>query len=152
MNITFDVLHVSEVVRDYIIPCLTKYQVLALLGPLGAGKTTLVKELLHQCGVKQTITSPTFNYVNTYHDDQGRTFHHFDLYRIKTMDDFFNAGFDEYFQQKNTWVFVEWPEVINAFLKSRSEVVCYITLNYLQQSPDLRNLKLCEPMLERNST
>jgi len=145
MKTTFELSHINSVVKDHIIPCMAKHHIFAFIGPLGAGKTTLIKELLHQCGVTQNITSPTFNYVNTYQSKQNMIFHHFDLYRIKNLDDFINAGFDEYFQQTNTWCFVEWPEVIDLFLKSRPEAACYIKLSYIEQDPALRQLEIYEP-------
>lgn len=102
-------------------------KVFTFTGPLGAGKTTLVRALLVSCGVAGPITSPTFTYVNTYKNDQGQLFHHFDLYRIGRLDDFLMAGFDEYLYAQDSWSFIEWPEVIMPLLKSQ---VCHVAIDY----------------------
>ena len=52
--------------------------IVTLEGPLGAGKTTLVKALFAQMGVAEQVTSPTFGYVNTYQSAKG-VLHHFDV-------------------------------------------------------------------------
>ena len=61
---------------------LAQCQVITFTGPLGAGKTTLVQSILRAQGITEPIMSPTFTYVNAYKDQLGRTFYHFDLYRI----------------------------------------------------------------------
>ena len=95
-------------------------------GMLGAGKTTLVKEILRQAGVKEVTTSPTFTYVNLYKVD-GKTLYHFDLYRINSLDGFLQQGFDEYLYQPDSWSFIEWPEVIEPLLKKE---ICDVKLEY----------------------
>ena len=101
--------------------------VITFTGPLGAGKTTIIRELLHQVGVQEPITSPTFTYMNVYTNKLGQKFYHFDLYRIATLDDFCAAGFDEYLYQANSWVFIEWPEPVIPLLKRG---VCHINIDY----------------------
>jgi tRNA threonylcarbamoyladenosine biosynthesis protein TsaE len=102
------------------------YQLFTFTGPLGAGKTTLVKEILKQAGVKEVTTSPTFTYVNVYKVN-GHTLYHFDLYRIHSLDEFLQQGFDEYLYAPQSWSFIEWPEVIEPLLKKN---VCHISLDY----------------------
>lgn len=91
-------------------------QILTLTGPLGAGKTTLVQETLKQLGVTEPVISPTYTYVNLYKLKNGKKIYHFDLYRLSSADEFIAAGFNEYLFQPNSYVFIEWPEVINSFL------------------------------------
>ncbi len=106
---------------------LPQCNVMTFTGDLGVGKTTIIRELLRACGIEQTITSPTFTYVNIYENKKGKRFYHFDLYRIKTIDEFQQMGFDEYLYQPNSWAFIEWPEVIMLLL---SNGVCQVTLDY----------------------
>lgn len=102
-------------------------KVMTFTGPLGAGKTTLTRLLLQRCGVADLITSPTFTYVNVYENKEGQTFYHFDCYRIKTVEDFRAAGFDEYLYQPQSVVFIEWPEVVMPIL---THDVCHLTIEY----------------------
>lgn len=87
--------------------------IFAFYGSLGAGKTTLIKELISTItAVKKTdVTSPTFTYVQTYGNEPS--VHHFDLYRINTLSQFEAMGFGEYLEEM---CFIEWPEVIEEIL------------------------------------
>ncbi len=104
--------------------------VFALTGPLGAGKTTVIQKMLRDCGVVTTITSPTFAYVNEHSNSQGQKFYHFDLYRINSVNEFQEQGFDEYLYQPNSWAFVEWPEVIKPLLTHN---VCFVSFDYHEE-------------------
>ncbi len=99
-------------------------------GSLGAGKTTLIQELLRQCGIQERVTSPTFAYFNQYRS-QEKTFFHFDLYRINSLNDFCAAGFDEYLSMPQSYTLIEWPEHIMPLLK---EKVCHVYLDYHKDS------------------
>jgi tRNA threonylcarbamoyladenosine biosynthesis protein TsaE len=100
-------------------------------GLLGAGKTTIIRELLRSWGVKAPITSPTFNYVNAYQNAKGEHFYHFDLYRIESLEEFVESGFDEYLYAPDSWVLIEWPDVIEALLK---EHVCAVSIEQAKDS------------------
>jgi tRNA threonylcarbamoyladenosine biosynthesis protein TsaE len=101
-------------------------------GSLGAGKTTLIKALLGQLGVRpDQITSPTFTYVNRYKLQDGRVCNHFDLYRLSNLSEFMEMGFDEYLNEKDAICLIEWPDVIDSLLKSHDNV-CLISLEYCE--------------------
>jgi tRNA threonylcarbamoyladenosine biosynthesis protein TsaE len=104
----------------------------ALVGPLGVGKTTIVATLLKNLGVVEPVTSPTFTYMNQYKTAGGIIVYHFDLYRLMSLEDFQQAGFEEYFGQPNSIVFVEWPEVIIDWLCaiSATNQVMLVFLSY----------------------
>ncbi len=116
-----------DLVVDYLRDRMKDCAVFTFTGELGTGKTTLVKAFLKSCGVVQAVTSPTFTYVNIYENQHGQTFYHFDLYRIKMVDDFIAAGFNEYLYQPNSWSLIEWPEVIVPLLDAK---VCHSILDY----------------------
>lgn len=101
--------------------------VLTFDGPLGAGKTTLIRTLLEQMDVHDPVTSPTFTYLNQYENQRGQTFYHFDCYRLTSLNDFLAAGFDEYLYQPNSWTLIEWPEIIRPLL---THDVCHVTIDY----------------------
>ncbi len=84
-------------------------------GEMGAGKTTLIKEICKNFGVKETVSSPTYSLINEYHDDKGNGYFHFDFYRIKTEDEASDIGSDEYFYS-GEYCFVEWPSKIPSLL------------------------------------
>ena len=128
-----------EDVVTYFYDQLNDCKIMAFSGPLGAGKTTLIRALLRKCGIKEPVTSPTFIYVNRYINEDGKIFYHFDLYRIESLFDFLDSGFDEYFYEPNSWCFIEWPEIIKSVLPSGT---CSIMLNYHN---DKRELQIKKP-------
>lgn len=84
--------------------------IMGLSGDIGMGKTSLVRAVLRDLGVQSSIKSPTFNLVETYETDLGMI-HHFDLYRIHSMDDLEYLGFRDYLQGQNICL-IEWPEQV----------------------------------------
>jgi len=117
-------------------------RVFAFYGPLGAGKTTLVRELLRDCGITEPITSPTFTYLNLYKNAQGQKFYHFDLYRLSNVNDFLGAGFDEYLNDPEGICLIEWPEIIEPLLKNIKEGACKIKIEYVKDAN--KRLFVCE--------
>lgn len=88
--------------------------VVALIGPLGAGKTRLVQALAEALGVPRSeCVSPTFTLIHEY---QGRLpIYHFDAYRIKDDDEFLELGPDEYFYGSGITL-VEWADRVESCL------------------------------------
>lgn len=80
-----------------------------LYGEMGVGKTTFVKAICRQLGVKERISSPTFSIINEYKSDVGDRIFHFDFYRIKKVEEVFDLGYEDYFYSGN-YCFIEWPE------------------------------------------
>jgi tRNA threonylcarbamoyladenosine biosynthesis protein TsaE len=84
-------------------------------GPMGAGKTTLIKELCRQMGVKDNVSSPTFALVNEYETEAGNLMYHFDFYRINEEREALAIGALEYFDSGRTCL-IEWPSMIPTLL------------------------------------
>lgn len=99
---------------------------LLFYGEMGAGKTTLIKQLAKELKVTDTISSPTFSIVNEY-EAGNDTIYHFDFYRIEKEEEALDMGVDEYFYSGN-WIFVEWPEKIDALLPENADKI-YLTNN-----------------------
>ena len=84
--------------------------VIALSGDLGTGKTALTKAVAEGLGVKEVITSPTFNIVKQY--ETGRLpLYHFDVYRIGDVDEMYELGYEEFFFGSGVSI-VEWADLI----------------------------------------
>ena len=106
-------------------------------GQMGAGKTTLSKELLLQLGVGQNVQSPTFSLVNEYQTITGEIIYHFDLYRLKNIQEALAIGIEEYLDSGN-YCLIEWPEQaeelwdfphVNAEIEAINEVQRKLTLS-----------------------
>ena len=89
--------------------------VYALVGPLGAGKTTLVAECCRRLGVTEPTSSPTFSIVNHYMTRQGPVYH-LDAYRLRSIEEALEAGLEDIFAEDDATVFVEWPRVLEPLL------------------------------------
>jgi len=108
--------------------------ILVLTGPLGAGKTCLIKGIALGLGIKEDdVKSPSSTLVNEYY---GRSipFYHLDLYRMKEVTELYNIGWDDYLM-RNGIVAIEWGEKAKDFLpKERIEIRIEIV------SEDMRRL------------
>lgn len=90
-------------------------RIFAFYGSMGAGKTTFIKAVCEAMGVEDAINSPTFAIVNEYEDADSNTIFHFDFYRIKSIAEVYNMGYEEYLYS-NAYCFIEWPELIEELL------------------------------------
>lgn len=87
--------------------CIGAGTVIALIGPLGSGKTCLAQGICRGLGVEEPVTSPTFILINEY---TGRIpVYHFDLYRLSDADELLELGYEEYFYGEGACL-VEWAE------------------------------------------
>ena len=115
--------HVSSVeqlseVSAYLLTMRNEADVIAFYGSMGAGKTTLIKNLCHKMGVTDEVNSPTFAIVNEYVTEEGESVYHFDFYRIKKLEEAYDIGFENYFDSGNLCL-IEWPEMIEPLLPEK---------------------------------
>jgi tRNA threonylcarbamoyladenosine biosynthesis protein TsaE len=95
--------------------------VLALIGPLGSGKTVLAQGICSGLQVKEAVTSPTFVIINEYPgrlNDSPVWVYHFDLYRLENPEEFAKLGYEEYFYGKGITL-IEWAEKVTPFLPEK---------------------------------
>lgn len=115
---------IETVVKHHLQPLLKSGCIFLLQGQLGAGKTTLVKAIGRFLGIEEKISSPTFGYYNKYVTNQENfLFYHFDLYRINSIDEIYNYGFDEIIFDTNSITIIEWPEVLHPLLQETQKPV-----------------------------
>ena len=89
-------------------------KIFVFYGEMAAGKTTFIKAICAELGVEDTVSSPTFSIVNEY-DGNGQRIYHFDFYRIKTIQEAFDIGYEEYFYSGEICL-IEWPEKVEELL------------------------------------
>ncbi len=96
-------------------------KVVLFYAEMGAGKTTLIKEIIKKLGVTDNVSSPTFSLVNEYQNNDNELIYHFDFYRIEDENEALNIGIEEYFYSES-WCFIEWPQHIDGFLPENAIV------------------------------
>ena len=84
--------------------------IVALIGDLGTGKTTLTKYIAKGLGVTENIDSPTFNIVKEHKSGIIPLFH-FDVYRLSSGDELLDIGADEYFYSDGVCI-IEWADIV----------------------------------------
>ena len=103
-------------------------------GDLGAGKTTLIRNIIRNLTNVKEVPSPTFPMLLNYQYN-NITIYHYDMYRLNKPEDVWNLNLEE--ALNNGIVFIEWPEIIEPFLpKSKITITISIINN------NIRNIKI----------
>jgi len=111
-----------------IISHLKDHTIIGVYGNLGSGKTTVIKEICRQLGVPEIVNSPTFALVNEYFTTRGGVIYHFDFFRINSIREAFDIGYEDFFYSGNI-CFIEWPEKVEELLTD------YVLRIYIQELP-----------------
>lgn len=109
-----DIDQLPEVARK-LLESFSEERFFAFFGKMGVGKTTLIKELCAALGVEDNVCSPTFAIVNEYSTSEGEPVYHFDFYRLKSLAEAYDIGYEEYFYS-GCYCFTEWTEKIEELL------------------------------------
>lgn len=112
-------------------------RVYAFYGKMGAGKTTFIKAVCEALGVTDVVNSPTFAIVNEY-DCEQFPIYHFDFYRIKSVEEVYDLGYEDYFYG-NGICLIEWPELVESLLPEDA-----IHVNITVNDDDSRLLTISE--------
>ena len=117
--------------------------VIALIGELGAGKTTFTKGFAKQMGIKDHVTSPTFKLVSEY---RGKKYvlNHVDAYRMEGPNDFLNIGGEEYLTSKNSITIIEWGDLLVDLLSTETITVHFQRIKIPRDSRriEIRGIKI----------
>lgn len=130
---------VGEIMATALVPG----DVLSLSGPLGAGKTRLVQAVAQGLGIsRDQVTSPTFVLLNEYRE--GRLpLYHFDVYRLRDEDEFYELGPEEYFAGGGVTL-IEWGDRVGHLLPPQTS---YVTIDVV--GTEERTIRLAGPLATR---
>jgi tRNA threonylcarbamoyladenosine biosynthesis protein TsaE len=131
MNITINHLNELSSAAKALLSFAGDQKLFIFEGEMGAGKTTFIKAVCAELGVKETVSSPTFSIVNEYVAGT-QVIYHFDFYRIKNLQEAYDIGYEEYFYSGNICL-IEWPERVAALLPET-----FIKVEIEALSPDQR--------------
>ena len=117
-SLIYDLEEIGKISK-IIIKSIKKKNKVLFSGPLGSGKTTLIKSIMHDLGYNNHVSSPTFSLINEY-IIKDKTIYHIDLYRVNRFDELYEIGFEEYLRSGNLCL-IEWPEILDK-LKPRNTI------------------------------
>ena len=113
----------------------------AFYAEMGCGKTTLIKALCCQLGVKENTSSPTFSIINEYRGAGDIRVFHSDWYRLKGVQEAIDAGIEDMLCQQDAFRFVEWPEIAEELLPPHH---IRVTINLMDEQQRVLTAKLYE--------
>ncbi len=136
-----DIPAIAELVIQYIVKHKNSdgATIVALSGDLGAGKTTVTKEIAKILGIKDKVISPTFVLLKSYKlsKKEWRLFHHIDAYRFEKPEESNRIGWDTLVTDPGNVIFLEWPEQMGKLLPKK-----HITISLKHKSETKREITL----------
>jgi tRNA threonylcarbamoyladenosine biosynthesis protein TsaE len=112
-------------------------KIFAITGEMGSGKTTFIKALCRELGVKEKAVSPSFAIVNEYRGEQP--VYHIDLYRLSNEEEALAIGIEEYLASGN-YCFIEWADRIEHLLPAEAVTV---TVEVTEKQIRILNISNC---------
>ena len=135
MNKNYVITELNQVAKEIL--STAKNKSLLFYGEMGAGKTTLIKELCKELGIEDVANSPTFSLVNEYHTSKNEIVYHFDFYRIEDENEAYDIGIEDYFYS-DAWCLIEWPQNIENLLPLESTEIHISVLENGQRNIQLK--------------
>ncbi len=99
-----------------------KHSLVLLIGDLGAGKTTLTKELIALSGCEDEGSSPSYSIINEYKLKSGGKLYHIDLYRLNSVTEVFSLGIEDIIYSGDL-CFIEWPQIVYDYLEEPYHII-----------------------------
>lgn len=116
--------------------------IIAFSGDLGAGKTTMIKEIAKSLGVQQDLASPTFVIYKIYNLDHNRSpfkkLIHGDMYRLESSGEIMQLGWEQLITDPENLILIEWPEKIADVLPDWSDRVVLHHVNADMRKLDIK--------------
>lgn len=134
MNKNYSLSELNQIAKEVVAN--SENKILLFYGAMGVGKTTLIKALCKELGIKDVTSSPTFSLVNEYRNANDEIVYHFDFYRIENEEEALDIGVEDYFYS-DAWCLIEWPENIQNLLPLKS-----VEIHLTQLSDGRRNIQL----------
>ena len=110
MDLIFTLDNIDDIAKRFI-PLLNNFNIVAVNGAMGAGKTTFIHAVCRQMGVTGKMSSPTYSIIQQYETTNNSIINHIDLYRLKDTDEAIQAGVEDAVNSGD-FCFIEWPEKI----------------------------------------
>ncbi|MDC0248924.1 tRNA (adenosine(37)-N6)-threonylcarbamoyltransferase complex ATPase subunit type 1 TsaE [Flavobacteriaceae bacterium] len=111
--------------------------IILIIGEVGTGKTTLIKEYCKLIGVEEIVNSPTYTLINEYQNKSSKIVH-MDLYRVEDVKEINELGLFEYLD-KNI-VIIEWPEIILKMIDVKYSLINITFINEKERKLSIKNL------------
>jgi len=137
MKVEFDLQDIDKVAEAILNNVHSK--IVLFQGPMGSGKTTLIKALVRNLKSKDVVSSPTFALMNEYHATDCKIYH-YDFYRLKERDEALDLGFDE-FLEEDAWNLIEWPDLIVGLLPQEYVEIVLNKITETKRGLLLKNIK-----------
>lgn len=131
---TINKIEETEFLANQFSKIINNNDVIVLNGNLGSGKTTLIKFICSNFGI-ENVTSPSFSIVNEYSGD--KKVYHFDFYRLKKVEELYDIGFEEYLNDSDAVIFIEWGNLMHEILPNN-----YIEIDMALTSNEERKVKI----------
>ncbi|WP_420593226.1 tRNA (adenosine(37)-N6)-threonylcarbamoyltransferase complex ATPase subunit type 1 TsaE [Robiginitalea biformata] len=114
-------------------------KIVCFKGDLGAGKTTLIKEICTILEIEGQVQSPTFGIANEYTlIDSGESIFHLDCYRLNCSEEALDFGIEEYLNN-GKYVFIEWPDIVDSLLPEMRTEIAILLLSHESRRLTLKN-------------
>lgn len=113
-------------------------QIWCCTGPVGAGKTCMVKQFISQFGANPEVNSPTYSLWHQYPMKNGHVCHHLDLYRLQSLEEFVELDIFESLEKEDV-CFIEWPELIETYLEQ--EMIPFSIIQ-IEEGPSQREFRI----------
>lgn len=132
-TISFSLSDINAVAKQFI----SEYKaphIFILYGEMGAGKTTFIKAICEVLQCETPVSSPTYALINEYYAKNGTKIYHADLFRLKNIEEALNIGIEDYLNEEDCLIFIEWPQVIEALLPKNTVSLYFETISATQRT------------------